>query len=221
MGKKKIIFLFIFMSLFNIQVFTQQTFMFTEKLRWKPQKEAVKELYESMNSFVCDTTPVVVKYDYSSVLNLINHLFTRRRIKKQLDLRKRMVQNETKNYVDSNFVFINDSVKYFRFKDKSRIIEWGESITSSPFVSHSLVHSSELHIKDNHVLILMVSGYSGIPITSFYVFRYKGNIWELQTTSRVKLTEKLIVKVDDDQEKILFETPSCQIGELPLEILLQ
>jgi hypothetical protein len=201
----------------NMDSHSQQ--LFTEKLHWKPKKEVITELYESMQHLVNDTTPVFVEYskfDFSEInlSDLFNRIFKRQKIDKQLTLQKQIRQNETKNYLDSNFVFVNDSVVSFGFKNKSQITEWGKNLKFSPFMPYSVVFSAEFCIKDNYIFILMVNGCSGIPCLSFYVFKEKGGIWELQTTSQARLKEQLKIRVDNDQEKMIFEMPSGQIGEL-------
>ena len=224
MGKKKINLLLLLFMLLNIHTYSQQ--LFTEKLHWKQKKEVVTELYESMQHLVNDTTPVSVKYDKFnfSAMNLSDlfiRIFKRKKIDKQLTLQKQIKQNETKNYLDSNFVFVNDSVVGFGFKNKSQITEWGKDLNFSPFMPFSAVHSAEFCIQDNNIYILIVHGCSGIPCISFYVFKENGDIWELQTTSQAILKEQFKIRVDNDQEKMIFEIPSGQIGELPFKTLLQ
>ncbi|GHT62550.1 hypothetical protein AGMMS50239_16180 [Bacteroidia bacterium] len=201
----------------NMDSHSQQ--LFTENLHWKEKKEVVTELYESMQHLVNDTTPVFVKYNKfnfseMSLFDLFYRIFKKQKIDKQLTLQKQIRQNETKNYLDSNFVFINDSVEGFGFKNKNQITEWGKSLNFSPFIQNPSVHSAEFCIKDNNIFILMVNGCSGIPCISFYVFKEKGNIWELQTTSQARLKEQLKIRVDNEQDKIVFETESRKIGEL-------
>jgi hypothetical protein len=208
----------------NMDSHSQQ--LFTENLHWKQKKEVVTELYESMQHLVNDTTPVSVKYNKfnlseMNLFDLFNRIFKKQKINKQLTLQKQIRQNETKIYLDSNFVFSNDSVDGFGFKNKNQITEWSKSFNFSPFIQNSAVHSAEFCIKDNNIFILMVSGCSGIPCMSFYVFKEKGNIWELQTTSQAILKEQLKIRVDNDQEKMIFETKSGKIGELPFKVLLQ
>jgi hypothetical protein len=156
-----------------------------------------------------------------NLFDLFNRIFKKKKIDKQLTLQKQIRQNETKNYLDSNFVFVNDSVVGFGFKNKSQITEWGKNLELSPFMPFSVAFSAEFCIKDNNIYILMVDGCSGIPCIFFYVFKEKGDIWELQTTSQAILKEQLKIRVDNNQEKMIFETSSGQIGELPFKTLLQ
>ena len=110
--------------------------------------------------------------------------------------------------------FVNDSVVSFSFKNKSQITEWGKNFDFSLFMPFAAVFSAEFYIKDSNIFILMVHGCSGIPCISFYVFKEKDDIWELQTTSRAILKEQFRIRVDNEKDKIVFETVSRKIGEL-------
>ena len=220
---KKIILLSLLFIFSNIHTYSQP--LFTEDLHWKQQKEVVTELYESMRHLVNDTTPVIVEYhkqNFSemSLYDLFNRIFKRQKIDKQLTLQKQIRQNETKNYLDSNFVFVDNYVVGFGFKNKSQITEWGKNLNISPFMPYSAVHSAEFCIKDNNIYILIVNGCSGIPCISFYVFKENGDIWELQTASQAILKEQFSIRVDNNQKKIIFETVLMEIGELSFELLL-
>lgn len=67
----------------------------------------------------------------------------------------------------------------------------------------------------------MVDMCSGISCISFYVFKEKDDIWELQTTSQARLKEQIKIRVDNDQEKMIFEISSGLISELPFKTFLQ
>lgn len=144
MGKKKVIFLLLFMLLSNNQLFSQE--LFTKKMLWASQ----------------------------------------------------------------------DSIETLTFINKDKIKEWADNLGS--FAS---VQSEEYCIKDSNIFILIVDKCSGIPCLSFYIFKEKDGIWELQATSQARSTEKLNIRVDNDQEKMIFETKSGQIGELSFKVLLQ
>ena len=137
----KFLFLLIFM-LSNMDSHSQQ--LFTENLHWEQQKEVVTELYESMQHLVNDTTPVFVEYNKlnffeMNLYDLFNIIFKRHKIDKQLTLQKQIRQNKMKNYLDSNFVFVNDSVVGFGFKNKSQITEWGKNFDFSLFMPFAAV----------------------------------------------------------------------------------
>jgi len=108
-----------------------------------------------------------------------------------------------------------DSIEVLTFQSKDKIIEWGKR-----FGEFAFVQSREFCIKDSNIFILMVDCCSGISCPFIYVFKEKSDIWELQTTSQVRLREGLKIRIDNIQEKMIFETKAGQIGELPFKILV-
>ena len=204
-----------------MHTYSQQ--LFTEELHWKERIEAVNELHEEMKSFVNDTSSVIVKYgklNFSdmNVRELFSRIFKKKKINKQLTLQKQNKQKQIKKYLDSNFVIVKDSVVGLSFKNKNQITEWGKS-----FEKFAFVQLREFCINNSYILVLIVDCCSGLSCPYIYVFKGKGDIWELQTTSQAKLTGILTVKIDNDHEKIIFEVLSGhkdnpvveQIGELP------
>lgn len=226
MGKKKINIKYLFLLTFMLpNMYSHSQRLFKEELHWKQKKEVITELYKSMQNEVNDTTPVFVEYNKfdffeMSLSDLFNRIFKRQIIDEQLTLQKRLRQNKTKNCLDSNFGFVDDSVVSFVFKNKSQIAEWGKNLELSPFMPFSIVHSTEFCIKDKNIHILMVHGCSGVHCIYFYVFKEKGDMWELQTTSQTILREQIKIRVDNDHEKIIFETESRKIGELLFEVII-
>lgn len=109
-----------------------------------------------------------------------------------------------------------DTIEILTFQSIDKAKEWGKS-----FGTFACVQSAEFCIKDNNIFILMVDMCSGISCISFYVFKEKGDIWELQTTSQARLKEQIKIRVDNDQEKMIFEIPSGLISELPFKTFLQ
>lgn len=201
----------------NVDSHSQQFFM--ENLHWKQKNEAVVELYETMQHLVNDTIPLFTEREKVNLFginlsDLFKRIFKRKKIDKRLTMQEQIRRNETKNYLDSNFVFINDSVAGFGFKNKNQIIAWGKNLEFSSFMPFSIVSPAEFHVKDNDIFILTVYGCSGIPCISFYVFKDNGDIWELQTVSHTHSKEIIKIRADNDLEKIIFETSSGQIGEL-------
>jgi hypothetical protein len=185
---------------------------FVEKLEWKEKKKLVNELREEMKSFVNDTVPVVVRY--------FNGIFSRKKIDKQLTLQKLEKQKQTKNYIDSNFVVVNDYVIEFCFKDRNQIIEWGKNVKISPFMPIPIVQSKELNINDNRIFILMIDKCSGMRCLSMYVFVQERENWKLTTCTDTNIEENISLRIDNGQKKIIFETKVGQIGELLFEKLL-
>lgn len=215
----KIFFLLIFLSSY-MDSHSQQ--LYSERLDWKAQKEAVKDLYNTMQNFANDTTPIVVNDKVNVVeTNLSDffyNIFKKKKVKKQIVLQKQIRKNEIKKYLASNFVIINDTVESFIFRERNQIKEWAKNMYL-PYFIEDLHISTNVCIKDTNVFILIIYGCSGIPCLSFYIFKEKDDVWELKTTSQARIIEKLNIRVDNEQEKILFETASGQIGELPFNIL--
>lgn len=108
-----------------------------------------------------------------------------------------------------------DSIETVTFDSTDKILEWGKGFGSFTYY----VESQKFCIKDNNIFILMVDRCSGLPCYSFYVFREKSNVWELQTTSQARFLQELKIRLDNDLEKIIFETSSYQIGELPFSLI--
>lgn len=219
MGKKKINLLLLLFMLLNIHTYSQQ--LFTENLHWKQQKEVVTELYESMQHLVNDTTPVLVecnKFNFSemNLSDLFIRIFKRRKIDKQLTLQKQIRQNETKNYLDSNFVFVNDSVVGFGFESKIQITEWGKN--QLPFSS---VYPEDFRIKSSNIFILRVAGCSGLPCWNIYIFKEKDEFWQLiMMSTGARIRELFTINADNDLEKIIFRTKSGKIiSELSYNVL--
>lgn len=109
-----------------------------------------------------------------------------------------------------------DSIQTIIFEDKDQIIEWSRS--QLPFSSVSL---EEFSLKDNcDISIVTVVGCSGLPCWNIYVFKKEDTFWRLIITSLLaRLKEQLVIKVDKEQEKIIFETnPNNVIGELPFRV---
>jgi hypothetical protein len=107
-----------------------------------------------------------------------------------------------------------DSISPLVFQDTIQIKKWGKSF--GPFAS---VQSKKINIKDNDFIILMVDICSGVYCLYIYIFEKNNKFWQLITNTNTKLTEQLEIKIDSKQEKIIFETKSRQIGELPFEKL--
>jgi len=93
-----------------------------------------------------------------------------------------------------------DSIEVLTFQSKNQITEWGKS-----FGEFAFVQPREFCINNSHILVLIVDCCSGLSCPYIYVFKEKGDIWELQTTSQARLTGILTVKIDNDQKKIIFE----------------
>jgi len=95
--------------------------------------------------------------------------------------------------------FINSSNRLV-FQDKNQIIEWGKKINAFAFVK-----SEEFEIKDCNIFILFVDICSGISCPNIYVFKKENELWQLKKATRAQLHGRLIIRVDETDEKIIFE----------------
>lgn len=222
MGKKKIIFLLLLFMFLNMHTYSQT--LFTEELHWKENKEFVNDLYVSMKNFVNDTTPVIVKYNKipfyeMNLFDLFDRIFKKKKIDKQLTLQKRIEQQEVKNFLEAHFVF-HDTILELVFFDKNQIIEWSKSIKISPFMPFPIVQSKEFNLSDKNILILMIDGCSGVRCLKIYVFAQENENWKLITGADTNIREFINLRIDKEEKRIIFETKSGQIGELPFEMIL-
>jgi hypothetical protein len=96
-----------------------------------------------------------------------------------------------------------DSVKTLVFQDTNQIIEWGKG--------NYFVQSKELHIKQHHIFILMIDVCSGISCPFIYVFKEKKEQWIFVTGLSLRSLGLTNIKVDDNEEKIIFEEVRSQI----------
>ncbi len=108
----------------------------------------------------------------------------------------------------------SDSIEKLVFQNTSQIIEWGKNI--GPLVS---VQSEKLCIRNCNVFILIVDICSGIYCPIIYIFEERNKLWQLITSTQVRLKEQIEIDVDDKTEKLIFKTQSSQIGELSFETL--
>ncbi|MEO4004072.1 hypothetical protein [Flavobacterium sp. CAU 1735] len=217
MGQKKIVFLLSLLTLSSMHTYSQG--LSTKELHWKKKEEIVNELYDSMNSFIKDTTPVIVKNNKTAFFEMdlsdwFNKIFKKNRIDKKLTLQKQKKQQETKDFLESHFVF-SDTITEFVFFDKNKILEWGKN--QVPFSS---VYSRDVKTKNSTILILKVIGCSGLPCINIYIFKKKGRFWSLIMSSNAQIKEPFTINVDTNLEKILFKTKLGKIiSELPYTAL--
>ncbi|WP_158648486.1 hypothetical protein, partial [Candidatus Symbiothrix dinenymphae] len=64
--------------------------------------------------------------------------------------------------------------------------------------------------------ILMVDKCSGVRCLSIYVFEQKNGNWKLMTGTNTDIREKIAIRVDNEQDEIVFETETRKIGKLPM-----
>ena len=204
MGKKKIISLFFFM-LSTIHTYSQE-------LQWQEKNELTQSLYQSLENFVNEDTYVKYKLpriDGVSFFEYFNEILTKKRREKKYAEQKKIKQKEVKFFLESHFINY-DTIPELIFFDKNQIKEKGKS-----FGVFSSVHSEEFSVKDCNIFILMIDKGSGIRCLNIYVFKQVSNIWKLMTGTSTDIREKINIRVDNEQDKLLFETESKKIGELP------
>lgn len=108
----------------------------------------------------------------------------------------------------------SDSITKPVFQDTNQIIDWGKNL--SPFVT---VKSEIFSIRNCDVFILIIDRCSGIYCPSIYIFKFQNKLWQLIASADAKSKEQMEIKVNTNQEKIIFETKYNQIGELSFEKL--
>jgi len=99
------------------------------------------------------------------------------------------------------------------FQDKNQIIEWSKSIDA-------FVQLEEFCVKNSNIIILTTDICSGVFCLSIEIFIEKNQHWRLILSTSARLREIITLKVEDSEEKIIFEIKSGKIGELPFEVLL-
>ena len=190
MGKKTIIFMLLLFILSNIHVYSQE-------LQWREKNELTKSLYQSLENLGNEKT------------------HSKRKNKKSFTVQEQIKQQETKNFLETHFIF-HDTVPELVFFDKDQIIEWSKE--RLPFAS--IYYSSEFCIKGCNIYITVVAGCSGIPCWNIDVFKEKEGLWKLITGSS-RFREVITVKIDDSEEEIVFGTTFGKvIGRLPFSIFI-
>ena len=175
------------------------------ELQWREKNELTKSLYLSLENFVKEES---YSRDKAGGYNSLWELFTRKKKQKRDKVQKQIKQQEVKNFLESHFIFY-DTVPELVFFDKSQILEWGRS-----FGAFAYVQSEEFNVKDSNIFILMIDKCSGVRCLSIYVFEQEGENWKLMTGTNTGIREKINIRVDNEQDKIVFETESIKIGEL-------
>lgn len=140
-------------------------------------------------------------------------VFHKKKNRKEDKIQKQIKQQEVKNFLETHFIFY-DTVPELVFFDKSQIIEWGRN-----FGTFVYVQSEEFKVKNSNIIILMVDKCSGVRCLNMYVFEQEGKNWKLMTATNTDIREKINIRVNNEQDEIVFETESRKIGGLPFEWL--
>ena len=102
-----------------------------------------------------------------------------------------------------------DSIDTITFANIDSIKQWAGTLNK---FSHT---QSEIScIKGNNTYILIVEVGFGLPLQLFYIFRENNSAWELRATSQARIMERIKIRIDNKNERIIFETESAPIGEL-------
>lgn len=108
----------------------------------------------------------------------------------------------------------SDLIPHPVFQDTNQIIQWGNN-----FSHGAVAQFYNLKIRNYNVFILMVDQCSGLYCPSIYIFKENNEHWQLMVSSVATLRDFIGITVDNNQEKIIFQSQGSQIGELPFEIL--
>jgi hypothetical protein len=185
---------------------------YSQELRWQGKKELTQSLYQSLENFVNKDTCVDIKLSSIFEVNFfeyLNDVVTIKKKEKMYAEQKQKKQQEAKNFLETHFI-LHDTVPELIFFDKSQIVEWGLS-----FGTFASVQSEEFRVKDYNIFILMIDKCSGVRCLSIYVFEQEGENWKLMTGTSTDIREKINIRVDNEQDEIVFETESWTIGKLP------
>jgi hypothetical protein len=166
----------------------------TEELHWQEKSKLTQSLYDSMENFV-------------------NFELSKKKRDKDYNVQKRIEQRKTKIFLETHFI-LNDTILELVFFAKNQILEWKGDYHPNQ------LRKEEFRIKNANIFILIVDGCFGIYCPHIYVFKEIEGIWILLTSTSARLMEMIMVKVVDNEEKIVFETKSSKIGELSFEALL-
>jgi len=108
-----------------------------------------------------------------------------------------------------------DNIEVFsnlKFSNKEDVIIWGKSNNI-----YASVKQSEYKHKDCIYFILQIDICSGISCPNIYVFRKDEDLWTLIGKTQIKLTEKLIIFLDTENERFVFKTNNLDLGEFSLK----
>jgi len=199
MGKKKIGFLLPLLILSNIHTYAQE-------LQWQEKNELTKSLYKAFEDFI-NEEPEPYKKQKTGRYNSLWEFLTSNKRRKNTELQKK---REAKIFIESHFIF-HDTVSELVFFDKNQMIEWGKSLGAYVFVQ-----LEEFNVNCCNIFILMVDGCSGLRCLGIYVFEQESENWKLITGTYTDIRENIIIKTDNEQNKIIFETISRKIGELQI-----
>ena len=205
MGKKKIKILYIFLFL-SICIYSQ------EKLQWTDGSDAAKERYILMGNFIEDEIqfPKDTSVDF---FDYIRDILTRKKRKKDFILQIQNEKEQIKLFMNTHFIIDDSDIKLVFF-NKKQIEEWNKkSLLAGGCLGY--VISKEFCIKNENIFITLTDRCSGIPCITIDVYKENSGLWQLITSSFIRESRQIMIKIENETEKFLFETQDGQIGELP------
>ena len=208
MGKKKIKILYILL-LSSICIYSQ------EKLQWVDSGDIAKELYISMGNFIEEEIQFPKKkIDRSTnFYNYVYDILTRKKRKKDFMLQIQNEKEQIKVFMDTHFIVEDSNIKLVFFS-KEQIEEWNKKSLPVPCCIGYVI-SKEFCIKNKNIFITLTERCSGMSCLSIDVYKENNGLWQLMTSSFIVEAGEIIIKVDNETEKFLFETlRNGKIGEL-------
>ena len=181
---------------------------YSQELQWQKKDELTISLHQSMKSFVDEEPYIRIELPSVFEVGLFDYfrdVLTRKRNEKEYTEQKRIRQQEIKNFLETHFIF-HDTILEFVFFDRNQIIEWGKFGTL-------FVQSEEFNVNGCNIFILMVDGCSGVRCLSIYIFAQENDNWKLITGTSTYIRERIYLRIDNEQKKIIFETEAGKIGE--------
>ena len=213
MDKKKIKVSYLLLPLSMLLSITVQSQEFwTEELQWQD----TNELYQSMVNFVNEEPYEKFKLPKVVDVGLDNYLwavFTKKKREKSFAEQKKIEQEKVKNFLETH-LFRRDTILEFVFFDKDQILKWKGDYHPKQ------LRTEEFHIKNTNIFILIADDCFGIYCPHIFIFKERKGLWKLVTSTSAKLKEMFTIKIDNNEEKIVFETTLGKIGELSFDLLL-
>jgi hypothetical protein len=104
--------------------------------------------------------------------------------------------------------FSFDLVKELVFQNTNQIIEFfkGESYDGYPYIQ-----IEELYIKHHHIPMLLIERCFGLPCQFIYIFKEKEDQLVFVEGLSLRFPGKIDVKIDNEEEKIIFGGMSSQL----------
>ena len=83
--------------------------------------------------------------------------------------------------------------------------------------NNSIIKTENFQIKENNIYILSIDICSGIFCPNFFIFKLYGNKWKIIANTSARLKVPLIIKINNEKNKLLFLSENVTIGDLPFD----